>query len=107
MHFDRFEQFPIEDLIMQDRWRREEAAEPFFTKDQPCEYCGHPASKCGCDDAPDDPVCPDLYPLLMAARNVREIVNVCKAHRLTCAACGGARKPVASETAEWRRERAA
>ena len=55
---DRFEQFPIEDLIMQDRWRREEAAEPFFTEDQPCEYCGHPASKCGCDDAPDDPVCP-------------------------------------------------
>ena len=50
MHFDRFEQFPIEDLIMQDRWRREEAAEPFFTEDQPCEYCGHPASECGCDE---------------------------------------------------------
>jgi hypothetical protein len=48
-----------------------------------------------------------LYPLLMAARNVREIVNVCKAHRLTCTACGGARKPVASETTAWRRERAA
>ena len=105
---DRLEQFPIEDLIMRDRQRREEAAEPFFAEESPCEYCGPLASECGCDDAPDDPVCPGLYPLLIAARNIREIVNVCKAHRLTCPACGAAaKKPVDRETPAWRREKAA
>ena len=59
---DRFNEFPIEDLIMQDRWRREETAEPFFAEAPPCEYCGHPESECACDDAPDEPVCPALYP---------------------------------------------
>jgi hypothetical protein len=108
MRFDRFEEFPIADLIIQDRQRREKAAEPFFATEPPCEYCGHPASECGCDDAPDDPVCPGLYPLLVAARNVREIVNVCKAHRLTCPACGAAaKKPVDREAPAWRREKAA
>ena len=90
---DRFQEETPEEAAMLALRRREMWAEPFFSDEQPCENCGHPVSKCACDDAPDEPVCPDLYPQLVAARNVREIHEVCIAHRLVCAGCAGRKQP--------------
>jgi|ERR1035437_1420989 hypothetical protein len=95
---DRFESEPYLDPIRRARYLREFTAEPFFTTEPPCVDCGHPLSKCACNEAPDEPVCPNLYPQIVAARNVREIRLICQAHRLVCPACGGFRKMPERET---------
>ena len=89
---DRFQEETPEEAAIFARRRRELWAEPFFTTEPPCPECGHPLSACVCN-IPDDPVCPDLYPQLVAARNVREIHEVCIAHRLVCAGCGARKQP--------------
>ena len=95
---DRFQEETFEDAVMLARRRRELWAEPFFTTEPPCVDCGHPLSECACNEALDEPVCPNLYPQLVAARNVREIRGICQAHRLTCPDCGGFRKMPERET---------
>lgn len=89
---DRFQEEDYGDAITLSRRRRELWAEPFFTTQPPCVDCGHPLSECACG-IPHEPVCPDLYPQLIAARNVREIHRICQEHRLECAACGGWKQP--------------
>ena len=97
---DRFDSEPYLDPIRRARYLQEFAAEPFFSTESPCVDCGHPLSECACQEAPDEPVCPYLYPALVAARNVREIHQICQAHRLTCPDCGGVRKMPGSEIQE-------
>jgi len=96
---DRFESEPYADPMRWNRHLREDLAEPFYSTEAPCLDCGRPLSECACKEAPDEPVCPGLYPALVAARNVREIHEVCKAHRLDCALCSGVRKMPGRETA--------
>ena len=102
---DCFQEETPEEAAMLARCRRERFAEPFFTTERPCVDCGHPLSMCVCN-IPEDPVCPDLYPQLIAAQNVREIYQVCVAHRLQCAACS-VRKQPARETGQQKPARKA
>ena len=79
--------------------------EAFFAEALPCESCGrpcesrHPASwdnsllvgpccAIPVDDAPDSPVCEEMYALMMSCCTVGELVRVCRAHRKQCATCG-------------------
>jgi hypothetical protein len=103
---DRFSEETPEEAAILNRRLRDRFAEPFFSTEPPCVDCGHPLSECVCN-IPDEPVCPDLYPQLIAALNVREIHQICVAHRLVCAACGGIRKPPARETATKQKAKAA
>ncbi len=84
--------------------------EPFYTEALPCESCGRPAQErtfdpdsglwigvnCVCVTIPDEPICSALEGPIMAARNVREIVEACKAHREYCPIC----KPVQGKEIE-------
>jgi hypothetical protein len=76
-------------------------ATQFYAEAVPCESCGEPCDSrtwnaeydlwigaaCSCT-IPDQPVCPDLVPLIMAVTHVRELVEVCKEHRKSCTKCG-------------------
>jgi ribosomal protein L37E len=103
---DRFTEETPEEAAMLAMRRRE--PEAFFTYEEPCIDCGYPRSRCVCN-IPDEPVCEDLYPLIMAAKTLGEVHRVCQAHRLVCAACGDVRKlPERSrETAMMDRKKAA
>ena len=76
--------------------------EPFFIEAEPCESCGQPASNgrtfnqahkiwigngCPCLEA-EQPICIALERPIMAARSVREVQEVFKAHRALCPICG-------------------
>ena len=76
---------PFEDYSRALR-RRVADAEPFYTIGEPCEACGSPADDCQCS-IPDEPVCPELAGPIMEAKNVREIQEVCEAHRAYCLLC--------------------
>ena len=80
---------------------------PFYAEAEPCESCGEPTYKgrvwnqehelwiavdCSCN-APDQPICSRLLPLIVAARTVGELVDVCKAHRKICPECGPVEMP--------------
>ena len=75
---------------------------PFYAEALACELCGEPtfegriwnaeheiwiAQDCSCN-APDEPICPGLLPLLQQAKTVGELLDLCKAHRKTCVQCG-------------------
>ena len=95
---------------------------PFYAEAEPCESCGEPtfrgrvwyaehelwiAVDCSCN-APEQPTCPNLVPLIAQANTVRELVRVCKAHRASCALCGPVeiRRPSSKEPAQIRKEAA-
>src|ERR1035438_8547149 len=74
----------------------------FYAEAEPCESCGEPTFKgrtwnaehelwiavdCSCN-APEQPTCLNLAPLIAQAQTVRELVDVCKAHRKNCPLCG-------------------
>ncbi len=73
----------------------------FYTEGVPCESCGHPAderiydayydlwlgTECDCAQ-PNQPVCPDLQPLILECTGIRELLAVCNAHREKCSKCG-------------------
>lgn len=83
----RFQEETFADAMLLSRRRKEQAAEPFYAESEPCEDCGRPVPECACNE-PDEPVCLALYPQLMAAKTVRELSRICRAHKLVCAACG-------------------
>ena len=57
-----------------------------YTVAYPCEQCGRPDDVCDCS-VPDEPICPALEGPIQAARSVKEIVEVCKAHIASCERC--------------------
>lgn len=99
---------------------RHREPEPFYAIAEPCESCGRPSEKrywdaeyelwiginCECVQ-PEEPVCPALGVLIVAARNVREIVQACQKHREGCPVCGEGLKPqpVRSEVTRVEAER--
>ena len=99
---------PMEDY--QNRLRRREAdAEPFYILAEPCEACGRPSDDCQCS-VPEEPVCPALLEPILAARNVREIQEVCEAHRASCELCNPKvlkMEPATEQTAPEPRKKAA
>ena len=99
---DRFQAEPYLDPIKRARYLHEFAAKPFFSDELPCEYCGHPVSECGCDNAPEDPICPALGVVIEAALKktitVGELHKVFVAHRLVCQECGAPKKMPKRET---------
>jgi len=75
---------------------------PFYAEASPCESCGEPtyqerrwnpeyelwvATDCSCN-APDQPVCPGLMPIIEACKTVGELMDRCKQHRRECRQCG-------------------
>jgi hypothetical protein len=95
---------------------------PFYANAEPCESCGEPtyrgriwnaehelwiAVDCSCN-APEQPTCPNLVPMIARAKTVREIVRVCKDHRQNCPLCGPIeiRRPQRKEPAQIEREAA-
>ena len=95
---------------------------PFYAEAEPCESCGEPTFRgrvwnaeyglwigtdCQCN-TPEQPTCPNLAPLIAQANTVREIVQVCKAHRASCPLCGPVeiRRPQKKEPAQIEREAA-
>jgi hypothetical protein len=96
---------PLNDYYHRLRSRVDEA-EPFYAISEPCEDCGRPVDDRQCS-IPDEPICPDLAEHLAAARNVREIVQVCKAHRAHCPNCNPKVVRMAPQTAPEPRKKAA
>jgi hypothetical protein len=94
MSTDRFDSEPF-------AMPRRRIPAPFYTEALPCESCGRPAETrtldvdsglwigvdCPCITEPDEPQCPALEGPILRARNVREIVQACKAHREYCPLC--------------------
>jgi len=95
---------------------------PFYTEALPCESCGEPtykgrvwypefqlwiATDCSCNE-PVAPTCPILIPLLSEAVTVREICQIIRNHRASCALCGPVeiRRPSGKEPAQTRKEAA-
>jgi len=93
--------------------------QPFFVESLPCENCGRPSEQrtwnaelqmyigvdCPCLTEPDEPMCPELLAPILAARSVREIIEVCKAHRINCPVCGAMQGKRQSGPIPWRPQR--
>ena len=93
LHRDRYEQ--------RTRYNEPQA---FYTEALPCESCGEPtelervwnpeyelwiATDCQCSTPAQEPVCQDLYAVLMSQSTVGAMRDAAKQHRATCVACGG------------------
>ena len=80
--------------------------QPFYAEALPCESCGAPVSArtwnadyelwigsdCSCN-TPDQPVASCMMAVYEQAETCGELMDLCRAHRLTCPTCGPVELP--------------